>query len=99
MHVTAFSPLGQGASYWRENVGVMFEESVKEIAKKHGNDCATVRLGLSRNLVRILEIPYDYTKRTFISDLLHSPRGEGVSHFVTEYNRREERVSVNVTSH
>jgi hypothetical protein len=26
----------QGASYWRENVGVMFEGSVKEIAQKHG---------------------------------------------------------------
>jgi diketogulonate reductase-like aldo/keto reductase len=36
VHVTAYSPLGQGASYWRENEGVMYEETVKEIAKKHG---------------------------------------------------------------
>lgn len=50
VHVTAYSPLGQGASYWRENEGVMYEESVKEIAKKHGRTEAQIilRWGLER---------------------------------------------------
>jgi len=36
IHVTAFSPLGHGASYWNPSVAVINENSVKTIAKKHG---------------------------------------------------------------
>lgn len=36
LHVTAFSPLGHGASYFQDSIGVMYEDVVKKIAKNHG---------------------------------------------------------------
>ncbi len=36
VHVTAFSPLGHGLSYWNDKVSAMNEPSVQEIAKKTG---------------------------------------------------------------
>jgi D-xylose reductase len=36
MHVTAYSPMGHGASYGNEKVAAIKEEAVIAIAKKHG---------------------------------------------------------------
>jgi len=36
IHVTAYSPLGNGTSYWNEAVSTLKEEAVIKIAEKHG---------------------------------------------------------------
>ena len=36
IHVTAFSPMGHGASYWNDTIAAIREPVVKDIAKKHG---------------------------------------------------------------
>ena len=36
IHVTAFSPMGHGASYWNDTIAAIREPIIKEIAKKHG---------------------------------------------------------------
>ena len=37
IHVTAFSPLGHGLSYWNDKVSSLNEPAVQEIAKRTGN--------------------------------------------------------------
>jgi len=50
MVVTAFSPLGNGRSYWQEDVSTLNETVVKDIAEKHGVTPAQVvlRWGVQR---------------------------------------------------
>jgi D-xylose reductase len=36
IHVTAYSPMGHGASYWNESIAAIREPVVKELAAKHG---------------------------------------------------------------
>ena len=36
MHVTAYSPMGHGKSYWNDSVACIREKEVVEIAAKHG---------------------------------------------------------------
>ncbi len=36
MHVTAYSPMGHGDSYWNESIAAVREKEVIEVAKKHG---------------------------------------------------------------
>ena len=38
IHVTAFSPMGHGASYWNDAVAAIREPVIKELASKHGKD-------------------------------------------------------------
>lgn len=35
VHVTAYSPLGNGTSYWNEAVSTLKEDEIKRIAEKH----------------------------------------------------------------
>lgn len=44
IHVTAFSPLGHGLSYWNETVSALYDPIIKDIAKKHGKSEAQVAL-------------------------------------------------------
>lgn len=50
LHVTAFSPMGHGASYWNDSVAAIREAAVKGAAKKHGVSEAQVvlRWGVQR---------------------------------------------------
>lgn len=43
VHVTAFSPMGHGASYWNDSVASIREQIVIDLAKKHGK---TIKLFL-----------------------------------------------------
>ena len=36
MHVTAYSPMGHGKSYWNDSVACIREKEITEIAAKHG---------------------------------------------------------------
>lgn len=36
LHVTAFSPMGHGASYWNDSIAAIREPIVKDLAKKYG---------------------------------------------------------------
>lgn len=44
MHVTAFSPLGHGLSYWNDTISAMKEPVIQEISKKHNKSPAQVIL-------------------------------------------------------
>lgn len=44
MHVTAFSPLGHGLSYWNDKVSALDEPSVREVAGRTGRTPAQVVL-------------------------------------------------------
>ena len=44
IHVTAFSPLGHGASYFNPSVAVINEKIVKTMASKHGKISLQIRL-------------------------------------------------------
>ena len=52
IHVTAFSPLGHGASYWKDEISTLREPIVQNLAKKHGVSEAQIvlRFGIERGI-------------------------------------------------
>ena len=52
IHVTGFSPLGHGTSYWNDKISALYEPVIKELAKKLGKSEAQIvlRWNLQRNV-------------------------------------------------